>query len=61
MLEYDPWIHPVIGTDLGTTYIAAAVWDVEFGGERVSLDENLKNIVPTHVVSTEDDERLIGK
>ena len=24
-----PWIHPVIGTDLGATYSAAAVWDVE--------------------------------
>ena len=55
------WVHPVIGTDMGTTCSAAAVWGVEFGGVRVSLDENWKNIVPTYVVCTEDDERVIGK
>ena len=55
------WKHPVIGTDLGTTYSAAAVRDVEFGGVRVSLDENWKNTVPTYVVCTEDDERVHGK
>ena len=44
------WIHPVSGTDLGTTDSAAAVWDLEFGGVRVKLDENWKNTVPIYVV-----------
>ena len=55
------WIHPVDGIDLGTTSAAAAVWDVKLGGVRVSLDEHRKNTVPTSVVWTEDDERVIGK
>ena len=34
---------------------------LNFGGARVSLDENWKNVVPIYVVWTEDDERVIGK
>ena len=34
---------------------------LKFGGARVSLDEDWKNTVPTYVVWTEDDERVIGK
>ena len=47
--------------DLGTTYSAVAVWDVKLAGVRASLDESWKNILPTCVVWTEDDERVIGK
>ena len=34
---------------------------LKFGEARVSHDENWKNTLPTYVVWTEDDERVIGE
>mmetsp|Transcript_53094 Transcript_53094/g.113381 ORF Transcript_53094/g.113381 Transcript_53094/m.113381 type:complete len:767 (-) Transcript_53094:391-2691(-) len=52
--------EPVIGIDLGTTYSAVAVWDVQAGGVRILADEAGNKTTPSYVAWSPDGERLIG-